>query len=71
MKTLNISALLGGIAIGAAAALLFAPDSGKNTRNKIYNKLKEKGIELSPEQLELLIEKIKGGCYSNKPVEKS
>ena len=36
-----------------------------------YNKLKEKGIELSPEQLELLIEKIKGGCYSNKSVEKS
>ena len=71
MKTLNIFSFFFGIAIGAAAALLFAPDSGKNTRNKIYNKLKEKGIELSPEQLELLIEKIKGGCYSNKPVEKS
>lgn len=59
MKASNILSLLGGIAIGAIIAILLAPDSGKNTREKINNKLKEKGINLSKEQLDEFIEKMK------------
>lgn len=59
MKTSNIFALIGGVAIGATIALLLAPDSGKNTRMKIQKKLKEKEIDLSPEQLDELIEKLR------------
>lgn len=59
MKASNILALLGGMAIGAIIAILLAPDSGKNTREKINNKLKEKGINLSKEQLDEFIEKMK------------
>lgn len=59
MKASNILALLGGVAIGAILAILLAPDSGKNTREKINNKLKERGINLSKEQLDEFIEKMK------------
>ena len=59
MKASNILALLGGVAIGVIVAILLAPDSGKNTREKINNKLKEKGINLSKEELDEFIEKMK------------
>ena len=59
MKASNILALLGGMAIGAIIAILLAPDSGKNTREKINKKLKEKGINLSKEELDEFIEKMK------------
>ena len=59
MKASNILALLGGMAIGAIVAILLAPDSGKNTREKINKKLKEKGINLSKEELDEFIEKMK------------
>ena len=59
MKASNILALLGGGAIGVIIAILLAPDSGKNTREKINNKLKEKGINLSKEELDEFIEKMK------------
>ena len=47
MKASNILSLLGGIAVGVIVAILLAPDSGKNTCEKINKKLKEKGINLS------------------------
>lgn len=59
MKASHILALLGGVAIGAIIALLLAPDSGKNTREKINQRLKEKGINLTKEQLDEFIEKMK------------
>ena len=59
MKASNILALLGGVAIGVIIAILLAPDSGKNTREKINKKLKEKGINLSKEELDEFIEKMK------------
>lgn len=40
MKNLNLLAFIGGLAIGATAALLLAPDSGVNTRHKISGKIK-------------------------------
>ena len=47
------------MAIGVIVAILLAPDSGKNTREKINKKLKEKGINLSKEELDEFIEKMK------------
>lgn len=40
MKNQNFLSFIGGLAIGAIAALLLAPDSGANTRNKISGKIK-------------------------------
>lgn len=49
MKTDNLFTFLGGVLVGAAVAILFAPDSGDETRKKIkdtfdkeYQGLKDK-----------------------------
>ena len=59
MKALNIvAAFLGGMAIGAAAGLLFAPEKGEDTRKKIADVLREKGIRLSHAEMEDLVDQI-------------
>ena len=49
MKTDNLFTFLGGVLVGAAVAILFAPESGEETRKKIkdtfdkeYKGLKDK-----------------------------
>ena len=49
MKSDNLFSFLGGVLVGAAVAILFAPESGEETRKKIkgtfdkeYQNLKEK-----------------------------
>ena len=59
MKNLNvIAALLGGAAIGAALCILFAPEKGEDTRNKIAEILRKKGIKLNRSEMEDLVSEI-------------
>ena len=60
MKNFSIFlAVIGGAAIGAAAGLLFAPESGEKTRDNIKRFLREKGICPSSEsKLDELVDEI-------------
>ncbi len=60
MKNFSIFlAVIGGAAIGAAAGLLFAPESGEKTREHIKKYLREKGICLGNEnKLDELVDEI-------------
>lgn len=58
MKTTNyLLAFLGGAVVGAAVALLYAPDKGSETRKKISEKVKE-GAECTGDVINTLIDKI-------------
>lgn len=54
----TLLALLAGVAIGAGLGILFAPDSGENTRRKIKDGAEGYGDELK-QQLNALNEKIR------------
>jgi gas vesicle protein len=56
MNFKNLFAFIGGIAVGAAAALLLAPTSGAELRGKIIELLKAKGV--SKEKIDELLAKI-------------
>ena len=59
MKALNIVAeFLGGMDLGAAAGLLFAPEKGEDTRKKIADILREKGIRLNRQEMNDLVDQI-------------
>ena len=59
MKVSQLITFLGGAFLGAVIALLLAPESGDETREKIKSKLEEKGIKLSKEQLDDFIDSLK------------
>ncbi|MBP5560388.1 MAG: YtxH domain-containing protein [Muribaculaceae bacterium] len=59
MKQLNLLyAFIGGAILGASAALLFAPESGKDLRTRIKEMLKKKGIDFSDDEVEQLVNQI-------------
>ncbi len=53
-----IAGMLAGVALGAVLGILFAPEKGEDTRQKICDILREKGIKLSREDMENLVNKI-------------
>ncbi len=59
MKASSFFTFLGGATLGAIIALLVAPDKGSNTRRELRRKLKEHGIDLSKEELNELIGRLR------------
>ena len=58
MKGLNVlAAFLGGAAVGAALGILF-PEKGEDTRHKIAEILRKKGIKLNRSEMENLVDEI-------------
>ena len=59
MKGLNVLfAFSGGAAVGAALGVLFAPEKGVDTRRRITQLLREKGIKLNAGEMEELVDQI-------------
>ena len=59
MKALSsVAAFLGGVTLGAAAGILFAPERGEDTRRKIAEVLRKKGIRLNRAEMEDLVDQI-------------
>lgn len=65
-----VVALLAGLAVGAAVGILFAPESGSETRNRLSNALKDLGDSIKDlasegmDELHETTEKVAGAVKS-------
>lgn len=53
-----IGAFLGGALVGAASAILFAPESGEELREKICSLVRRKGIKISDAEIDALVAEL-------------
>lgn len=53
-----LAAFLGGAAVGAACGVLFAPEKGTDTRNRIAKAIRKRGIKLNSKDMESLVDDI-------------
>ena len=59
MKALNfLAAFVGGAAVGAVFGILFAPERGVDTREKIAEALRKRGIKLNRKEMDTLVDEI-------------
>lgn len=59
MKGLSIlAAFLGGAAVGAACGILFAPERGEDTRARIADAIRKRGIKLNGKEFDSLVDDI-------------
>jgi Gas vesicle protein len=54
-----LAAFLGGALVGGVLGILFAPESGDETRKKITDALEKRGIKLSKCEMDDLVEEVK------------
>lgn len=59
MKAVNyFLAFLSGVAIGSCAGLLLAPEKGSDTRERIAEALRKRGIRLNRKEMDALVSDI-------------
>lgn len=51
-------AFLGGAIVGAAAAVLYAPEKGEETRRRIKELLRKRGILCTDNEIDALVEQL-------------
>ena len=53
-----VSAFLGGAIVGAAAAVLFAPEKGEELRERICGILRKNGVVCSEKEVDALVARL-------------